>query len=353
MEFRTAIRVNPVEKSIDFNSGVALFGSCFSENIAKKIAHFQIPYFSNSHGILFNPLAIEGAIMDDTQKKRYTENDLVCHEGIWLSLNHHSCYSGTKKTELLDLINRSVEAGNAFLKRSTHLIISLGTAWIYTYQNKTIVANCHKIPQREFEKSLLSVEEITDSLTRIILNIRDFNPGLEIIFTLSPVRHLRDGFIENSVSKAHLLTAIHGVCKSLNTWYFPSYEMMMDDLRDYRFYNADMIHPNQVAIDYIWEHFRKTWIGPAIYPVMSEVDAVQRSLDHLPFNQDSKEHQVFLKNLSVKIDQLLERFPHMEFKKKKPTNDFFAYYLSYFLLFFTSGNILPGSAVYGINAILF
>ncbi len=317
MEFRTAIRVNPAEKPIDFNSGVALFGSCFSENIAKKIAYFQIPHFSNSHGILFNPLAIEAAIADCAKKKRYTEEDLICRDGIWLSLNHHSCFSGTNKAELLNEINRSVEVGNAFLKRCTHLVITLGSAWVYTYQNKKTVANCHKIPQREFEKTLLSVDEITDSLIRIALNMRNFNPGMQIIFTLSPVRHLKDGFIENSVSKAHLLTAIHRVSKSMQTHYFPSYEMMMDDLRDYRFYNADMVHPNQVAIEYIWEHFRKTWIDPSIYPVLTEVEAIQRSLDHLPFNEDSEEHQVFLKNLSVKIDQLLGRFPHMEFKKKE------------------------------------
>jgi hypothetical protein len=195
----------------------------------------------------------------------------------------------------------------------------LGTAWIYTFQKKTTVANCHKIPQKEFKKTLLSVDEITASLTRIILNMRDFNPGMEIVFTLSPVRHLKDGFIENSVSKAHLLTAIHSVCRSLNTQYFPSYEMMMDDLRDYRFYNADMIHPNQVAIDYVWELFRKTWIDSSVYPVMTEVDAVQRALAHLPFNENSEEHLLFLKTLTAKIDQLLERFPHMEFKKKEAT----------------------------------
>ncbi len=147
--------------------------------------------------------------------------------------------------------------------------------------------------------------------------MRALNPGMEIIFTLSPVRHLKDGFVENSLSKANLLTAIHSVCHALHTHYFPSYEIMMDDLRDYRFYNADMIHPNQIAIDYIWELFRETWINPAIYPVMNEVDAIQRALNHIPFREDSKDHIRFKKALTLKIDQLLKRFPQMEFKKKR------------------------------------
>lgn len=320
MEFRTAIHVKPAEKSIDFNSGVALFGSCFSESIAKKIAYFQIPHFRNSHGILFNPIAIEEALSDCSKKREFTEDDLICRDDIWLSLRHHSCFSSTKKNELLNAINLSVEAGYAFLKNNTHLILTLGTAWIYTYHKNTIVANCHKIPQKEFDKTLLSVDEIIQSLTRVVLNMRALNPGMEIIFTLSPVRHLKDGFVENSNSKAHLLTAIHAVCHALHTHYFPSYEIIMDDLRDYRFYNADMVHPNQTAIDYIWELFKETWIDPAVYPVLHDVDTIQRSLSHIPFREDSNDHLLFLKTLSLKMDHLLKRFPHMEFKKKEASN---------------------------------
>ncbi|MDZ7613309.1 MAG: GSCFA domain-containing protein [Flavobacteriaceae bacterium] len=277
MEFRTAIDVKPAEKSIDFNSGVALFGSCFSENIAKKIAYFQIPHFKNSHGILFNPIAIEEALSDCAKKRKYTEGDLICRDDIlaksWASF---VLFRHKKRWQLLNKINRSIEEGNAFLKSNTHLILTLGTAWIYTHHKNTIVGNCHKIPQKEFDKTLLSVDEIIQSLTNIVLNMRALNPGMEIIFTLSPVRHLKDGFVENSLGKANLLAAIHSVCRALHTHYFPSYEIMMDDLRDYRFYNADMIHPNQIAIDYIWELFRETWIDPAVYPVMNEVDAIQK-----------------------------------------------------------------------------
>ena len=180
------------------------------------------------------------------------------------------------------------------------------------------MANCHKVSQKQFTKKLLSLGEIEGSLDHILKLIQKVNPKAQIIFTISPVRHLKDGFIENQQSKAHLITAVHSLlssrAQSRELSYFPSYEIMMDELRDYRFYGKDMVHPNELAVDYIWERFKWVWISKKIYPVMHEVDAVQKGLLHRPFNPDSEAHQKFKTSLGTKITYLQERYPFMKFE---------------------------------------
>ncbi|MFT7329943.1 MAG: lysophospholipase L1-like esterase, partial [Roseivirga sp.] len=197
---------------------------------------------------------------------------------------------------------------NTQLKEVSHVIITLGTSWAYRLiENDTIVANCHKVPQKKFLKELLLIDEITNSLEAIITLIKSVNNNIEIIFTVSPVRHLKDGFVENMRSKSHLLSAIHQVIAPRDhTHYFPSYEIMMDDLRDYRFYSSDMIHPNETAINYIWEAFKTVWIHEKSTDLMSEIDTIQKGLSHRPFNKNSKQHLLFLENLQLKISALQE-----------------------------------------------
>ncbi|GAG96622.1 unnamed protein product, partial [marine sediment metagenome] len=196
-------------------------------------------------------------------------------------------------------------------------IITLGTAWVYRFiETNELVGNCHKVPQKKFLKELLSIDEIVVSLENIISLIKDFNPKTTILFTVSPVRHLKDGFIENSQSKAHLLAAIHQVIENTTSGarihYFPSYEIMLDDLRDYRFYKRDMIHPNLTAIDYIWEKFQQAWLDDKTTSIMKEVDTIQKGLAHIPFNPKSEQHQQFLKNLQHKI-QVLKKLHNILF----------------------------------------
>ncbi|HSQ46016.1 MAG TPA: GSCFA domain-containing protein, partial [Lutibacter sp.] len=240
MNFRTNIQLKKEENQIDYASKLLLIGSCFSENISKKLAYYKFDVDSNPFGILFNPKAIETLILNSLNEKIYTEKDVFLLNERWHCFDAHSDLSATDKNELLNNLNSAVKSTNKRLKEATHIIITLGTSWTYLFtETNAIVGNCHKVPQKKFAKELLSVDEISDSLKNICLQISAVNPKATVVFTVSPVRHIKDGFVENSLSKAHLISAIHKNLGEVNGNYFPSYEIMMDDLRDYRFYNSD------------------------------------------------------------------------------------------------------------------
>lgn len=312
MQFRTAIKINEIQKPtklIDYQSKIGLIGSCFVENIGQKLSYYKFDNFVNPYGILFNPKAIEKALEDIIQEKKYTQTDLVFENERWHSLHHHSDFSNKDSSIVLNEINTTISKTKDYLKNTSHLIITLGTAWVYHHiETDQLVANCHKISQKSFIKRLLSVSEITDSLENSIQLIQKINPSIQIVITLSPVRHLKDGMLANSQSKAHLLTAIHKVSDSSNTCYFPSYEIQLDDLRDYRFYTSDMLHPNETAIDYIWNIFKEVWIDSSIFPIMNEVAQIQKGLLHKAFDPDSKQHKLFQNNLKQQKKSLLETY---------------------------------------------
>jgi len=301
------------ENLIDYNSNILLIGSCFSENIGDILAYFKFQNLQNPFGILFHPKAIETLIQNAVEAKNYTEKDVFYHNEQWHCFSVHSKLSNPSKVELLERLNSKVKLTKATIKNSTHIIITLGTAWVYrNLQGNTIVANCHKVPQKEFKKELLSVEDISISLKNMVSLIKKINSKATVIFTVSPVRHLKDGFVENTQSKAHLITAIHQIINN-SSFYFPSYEIMMDELRDYRFYAEDMIHPNQTAVHYIWERFKEVWISNTAFKIMDEVGSIQKSLKHKPFNPNSEAHQGFLKKIEARKKSLKLQFPHMVF----------------------------------------
>ncbi|KJD32652.1 GSCFA domain-containing protein [Tamlana sedimentorum] len=305
---------------IDYNSNILLLGSCFSENIGDKLEYFKFKNLQNPFGILFHPKAIEVLITDALNNKIYTDNDVFFYNEQWHCFNAHSKLSNTSKEELLNKLDLQLQNTKIQLQTASHIVITLGTAWVYRFiENNSIVANCHKIPQKNFKKELLSVQNVSESLQNIINQIRKVNKDSSIIFTVSPVRHLKDGFIENTQSKSHLISAIHQVVNgqsvtkigSIN--YFPSYEIMMDELRDYRFYNEDMIHPSDLAVKYIWESFKQVWVDENMYSVMDKVDKIQKSFKHKPYNVNSESHKDFLKNLKLKIHILQSQYPHLLF----------------------------------------
>ena len=310
MNFRTNIKLQKERNQIDYNSNLLLIGSCFSENISEKLNYFKFKSFSNPFGILFNPIAIEYLITHAINQKEYSDNDLFLLYERFHCFDAHSDISSTSKSILLSNLNSKIQKTNKNLTEASHVIITLGTSWVYRYiETDAIVGNCHKIPQKKFLKELLSVNEISASLENMCTLIKSVNPEIHIIFTVSPVRHLKDGFVENSQSKAHLISAIHQVIdKRKQQYYFPSYEIMIDDLRDYRFYNIDMLHPTETAINYIWEQFQKVWIDENTLSIQKEVETVQRGLSHRPFNESSKQHQQFLENLQLKIKKLQKNY---------------------------------------------
>lgn len=316
MQFRTSIPIPKSDFSIDYTSKIVSFGSCFAVNIAEKFDYYKLENTVNPFGILFHPLAIEQFVDFAVSKKQFTENDIFFYNERWHSFDAHSGLSTSNPTELIRNLNRAIEQTNKQLKEATHIIITLGTAWVYRHVvTDLVVANCHKVPQKQFKKELLTVETITQSITNSIACIAKINKEAKIIFTISPVRHLKDGFVENQISKAHLITALHQVLRhpfSVQN-YFPSYEIMMDELREYRFYTDDMLHPNTVAIDYIWNCFSQTWISDDAVTVMEQVEYVQKGLAHRPFNPESDLHQIFLQHLQNKKAVLKQQFPHISF----------------------------------------
>mgnify|MGYP001817472760 CR=1 FL=1 len=303
---------------IDYESEILLLGSCFSENIGRKLDYFKFQNLQNPFGIFFNPKAIETFVSNAINKKEYTEADIFFRNERWHCFEAHSRLNNPSKEVLLNTLNERIEATSNRIWKASHLIITLGTAWVYRFmETKTVVANCHKVPQNQFDKELLSISEITQSLQYLIDLVKFKNANINIILTVSPVRHLKDGFIENTQSKAHLIAAIHQLLASQSdsrgVHYFPSYEIMMDELRDYRFYDSDMVHPNQLAIDYIWERFKEVWISENSLTDMNEVDAIQKGLSHKPFSPNSKAHQAFQDNLQAKINSFQVKFPHISF----------------------------------------
>jgi lysophospholipase L1-like esterase len=319
MKLQTVVPLKPEDKQIDYQSPLLLLGSCFVENIGEKLKYYQFQTLQNPFGILFHPRAIENLIIRAIEEKAYADADVFNFNERWHCFDAHSDLSDPSKEQLLSNLNSALHKTRNQLKNASHVIITLGTAWVYrNIKTQKRVANCHKIPQKKFTKELLSKEEIEKSLKQKIANIRKVNENASVIFTISPVRHLKDGFVENQRSKANLISAVGKIMDATsphkNLYYFPAFEIMLDELRDYRFYAEDMVHPNNLAMDYIWERFKNVWISEKSESVMRAVEEIQKGLSHRPFNEDSEQHQLFLESLNDKISLLNKEFPFMKFK---------------------------------------
>jgi lysophospholipase L1-like esterase len=303
---------------INYHSKILLLGSCFSENIGGKLSYFKFQSDQNPFGILFHPKAIENLITRAVNEESYTEADLTFNNERWHCFDAHSTLSATDKQELLTNLNTALIDTKKQLEEATHVIITLGTAWVYKLiETDIIVANCHKIPQKKFLKEILSVDEISKMLKNSIALIKSISINVSVTFTVSPVRHLKDGFTENTRSKAHLIAGIHAVVHpTTNIYYFPSYEIIMDELREYRFYKEDMVHPNKIAINYIWEKFISTWFSKESQETMQEIEVIQKGIAHRPFNENSEQHQKFLRNLELKKKVLTQKYSFISFERE-------------------------------------
>ena len=307
--FRTNYQAKKASKQISYQDETFFLGSCFSNNISQYLAFRKFKVKSNPYGILFNPISIFQAIEEIIDLKKYSLDDLVEHNELFHSLKHHSDFSGTNGEEVLNKINQNIFEGRTFLKNSSHLFLTFGTAWVYEYQGE-IVANCHKIPNHQFQKRLLHPNEISNAFIALKDKLSAFNPNLQIVYTVSPVRHLKDGFEENALSKAILRTAIHQIQQENDAIaYFPSYEIMMDDLRDYRFYEKDLLHPNSTAVDYIWEQFKTRYVAEDALAVMTRIENLQTALHHRPKFESTEEHQKLLAFIKREQEALKSFFP--------------------------------------------
>ena len=318
MDFRLEFTPKPFNVKINHQQNLLLIGSCFTEQIGTKLASHKFSVLDNPNGILFNPVSITKSISSYIDNKQYSESDLFYQNECWNSWEHHSRFSHPDKNICLKGINESQSIAHDFFKKADWLLITLGSAFVYQLDNDTVVANCHKVPTDKFVKKLLSVKEVFTNLQKVFDKALTFNPAIKIILTISPVRHLRDGFIENNRSKATLIQAIHElVDKNSNCFYFPAYELIIDDLRDYRFFAEDMVHPNYAATNYVWEKFIATCIDEPSQQLMKEIAVIVAAKNHKPFNPTSQQHKKFLQTNLEKVKKLQTQFLYLNLKEEE------------------------------------
>ncbi|MEP6927733.1 MAG: GSCFA domain-containing protein, partial [Ginsengibacter sp.] len=303
MELLLPFQVTPSSLKISYTDKILFIGSCFTEEIGDKMRDLKFNVLQNPNGILYDPVSISSALVSYIENKKFTDDDLFLWDELWHSWQHHSLFSGMNKENVLQSINHSQYEAHLFLKNASWLVITAGTS--YSYQLKKSgehVANCHKAAQDFFEKKLLPVEEIISNLSASVLKLQSFNPQLKIIFTISPVRHVRDGVIENNKSKARLIEAIHFIIeKSQNVFYFPAYELIIDVLRDYRFYKSDLVHPTGAATEFVFENFCNAYVDEPGKKLLEEIKMIVAAINHKPFQKESAAHKKFMKAQLEKI----------------------------------------------------
>ena len=315
MKLTTPIKLSKQNPPINYSSKVLLLGSCFAQNMGAKLEYYKFQQCTNPFGILFHPVAIEKLIARAVNQNWFTSKDVFLQNEQWHCFLAHSKLSNTSKEDLISALNSALEKLRFSLLEASHVVFTFGTAWVYKHLEKDIiVANCHKVPQKEFVKQLLSPDDVSDVLLGIETKLRTINPTCSIINTVSPVRHIKDGLIENSRSKAHLIAGVQEIVSPDKfNYYFPSFEIMMDELRDYRYYKEDLIHPNQTAIAIIWNAFTGSWICPETAALQKKIATIQSGILHTPFNENSKAHIHFKKDLEVQISQVQKALPWATF----------------------------------------
>jgi len=310
--FRTSIEIKKSLDLIKHSDSIIMMGSCFTENISKKLCYYCYKVFENPFGITYNPASIVNGINRIIEKKTFSHDELLYANETWNTFQHHSKFSHSDKETYLEIINESLNSSNIEFAKANWLIVSLGTSWVYRLKETgEIVNNCHKQSDKYFIRELLNKENIVSLLSECIKNIINLNPGIKIIFTISPIRHLKDGFAMNQWSKSNLICAVNELVDNLNIFYFPSYEIVMDDLRDYRFYEEDMVHINSSAIEYIWDKFSEVYFSKEEQQLNLQIDAIRKVLNHKPSNPTSESYKLLIHKIEEKIMHLNAQYPNL------------------------------------------
>jgi hypothetical protein len=313
--FRTVVEIQPSEKKIAYDTPLILLGSCFSDYIGERIQHLKFTVSTNPFGVLYNPLSIAEDISILIENKPFTPDHLYYHNGQWISFNHYTGFSHPDRDKCLDRINTSITSSAILLKKAGFLFITFGTAWVYKFNTSgKVVANCHRIPASAFTRFLLTPDEIIHIYDILLDALWAINPGLTVVLTISPVRHWKDGAVNNQKSKAILHYAIDMLREHYPALqYFPAYEIFMDELRDYRFYAGDMLHPSEPAIDYVWKRFTDTFMGIETIPLMREIQTLMKTTGHRPINPEDPSYKSFLIAAMKNMNRLSENHPEIDF----------------------------------------
>jgi hypothetical protein len=307
--FRTVVPVvNPVWQ-ISYADKLLFTGSCFAENMGALMLRSRFDAVVNPHGILFNPISVARGIEDLLIGRKYVHSDLYAYNGLFMSLRHHGRFNDSDADRTLAAINTSILTGSSQLMRASVLVITWGSAWAYRWiEDGSIAANCHKIPKKNFAKVLLSHDEITGTWNKLITDLISINPSIKIVLTISPVRHWKDGAKENQLAKSHLIIAADHLCqRHENVSYFPSYEIMLDELRDYRFYKEDMLHPNDVAVNYIWQRLGQNYFSSDTLQKLAAIEPLLRYLEHRPLHTSAEAHESLCAQKEKEIRAILEQ----------------------------------------------
>lgn len=304
--FRTTVHTRSSNHRMSLEDKVLTIGSCFSDAIGGQLARNKIATFVNPFGTVYNPHSIHKSILYAAENRAPGPESVLSFDGLFFHYDFHSRFVAPNKSQLLQTLRAQIESTHSFLKDAQWLILTYGTSWLYQLtDSQEIVANCHKQPQKLFQKSLMSQKSILASFDTMYQAVLKINPGIRIVLTVSPVRHIKDTLELNSVSKSVLRIACHSLAETFeNVEYFPSYEIMLDDLRDYRFYNADMIHPSPVAEEYIWDKFVDRYFDDRLINFLRQWKEIKSAIDHRPFQPSSKAHQTFLKKTLAKLQEL-------------------------------------------------
>lgn len=315
--FRTVLETPPSDVSISHQNRLLAVGSCFAEHIGARLKALQFDIQLNPFGILYNPHSMARALERLRTGVPYQAEDLFFHNDLWHSFDHHGRFNHPDGTQALKGINQALAQGAAALQTADRILLTLGTATVHVLrENGRIVANCHKVVSSRFERRRMEVMEIADCLSKACEALVQNKPTLRIILTVSPVRHLRDGFVENQRSKATLLLAAEELLRRhAYMRYFPAYEIMMDDLRDYRFYDADMTHPSTAAIDYIWEQFAGVFFREDTRELVAAIQKINTALAHRPFHADTPSHKAFVAKLIADMAALQARHPFLKWNE--------------------------------------
>lgn len=318
MQFFATINIKPLEPFISYRDKILLTGSCFTEHIGNFLLETKFNALQNPNGILFDPASVSSSLLSYIQNKKYAEENLFYLNEAWNSWQHHSRFSHPDKAECLKHINDSQQQAHDFLKEADWLIITLGSAFTYKLVEKSeSVANCHKAPAQNFVKHLNTIEEIITAFDGVIHQLFHFNSRLKIIFTISPVRHLRDGVVDNNRSKARLIEAVHHLVNKFDKlYYFPAYELVIDILRDYRFYDVDLAHPNYAATQFVLEKFSESCFDQSTRDLMEEIKKIVIAKKHKPFNPQSSLHKKFLQQQLEKTKRILQMHPYLNFEEE-------------------------------------
>jgi len=311
--FQTKVEIPLSDIKISFEDHIMTLGSCFAENIGKKMENVYFDTDINPFGVLFNPVSIRKSIELLVQNRTFTKDDIFEYRSLWQSFSHSSLFTDSTSEGCLNKINSRLNTAREFLRDTKIILITFGTAWVFEEKKSwRVVSNCHKLPASEFTRRRLTVDEIVDDYKTLIQKIQVVLPNLQIIFSVSPIRHWKDGAHENNISKSTLLLAIDELQKEIeNVLYFPAYEIQMDELRDYRFYAADMLHPSEVAVDYIWNRFSDTYFSSQTVELKKQLEKLNSDISHIPIHPDSAEYKSFLKNVNMRREELIVEYPFL------------------------------------------